>query len=155
MHPLDVNFLNRPFERHSGPRIALNWRVLGILNLYRMLVPLVLLGLYSLGGSRGLAVDYPAAVLRRLALLSGVRPVQRRFGAQAPGDRPFANHSPGHVDIASLMLLLHACGGIASGLGLLLLVPVAGWHSCCRRAAPCSWQPSPPSRFWCIRFGSS
>ena len=28
------------------------------------------------------------------------------------------------IDIASLMLLLHACGGIASGLGLLLLVPV-------------------------------
>ena len=30
------------------------------------------------------------------------------------------------VDIASLILLLHACGGIASGLGLLLLVPVGG-----------------------------
>ncbi len=30
------------------------------------------------------------------------------------------------IDIVSLMLLLHACGGIASGLGLLLLVPVGG-----------------------------
>ena len=32
---------------------ALNWRVLGLLNLYRVLVPLVLLSLYSLGGARG------------------------------------------------------------------------------------------------------
>jgi hypothetical protein len=30
------------------------------------------------------------------------------------------------IDIACLTLLLHACGGISSGLGLLLLVPVGG-----------------------------
>ena len=29
--------------------VALDWRVLGLLNLYRVLVPLVLLSLYSLG----------------------------------------------------------------------------------------------------------
>jgi hypothetical protein len=41
----------------NPPKIGLNWRVLGILNLYRILVPLVLLGLNSLGGSRGLPVN--------------------------------------------------------------------------------------------------
>ena len=30
------------------------------------------------------------------------------------------------VDITMLMLLLHACGGINSGLGLMLLLPVGG-----------------------------
>ena len=30
------------------------------------------------------------------------------------------------IDITCLMLILHACGGISSGLGLLLLVPVGG-----------------------------
>ena len=30
------------------------------------------------------------------------------------------------IDLTCLILLLHACGGIASGLGLLLLVPVGG-----------------------------
>ena len=43
----------------SGP--ALNWRVLGILNLYRVLVPLVLLSLYYIGGPRGITVQDPRA----------------------------------------------------------------------------------------------
>jgi len=38
---------------------ALNWRVLGLLNLYRILVPLMLMGLYFLGGSHGLVLDTP------------------------------------------------------------------------------------------------
>jgi hypothetical protein len=47
------------FDRNSGSKLALDWRVLGILNLYRVLVPLVLVSLYSLGGGRGLAVESP------------------------------------------------------------------------------------------------
>jgi len=118
--------LNRASPSTPPPKTGLNWRVLGILNLYRVLVPLVLLGLYSLGGSRGLPVESPdlfsavavfylcfgflSVVLVRRRLLSAH--IQTVFQAT--------------IDIACLMLLLHACGGISSGLGSLLFVPVGG-----------------------------
>src|SRR5580698_3913148 len=62
-HPDQVNVPNRQFAAARSPKIGLNWRVLGILNLYRFLVPLVLLGLYWLGGSRGLPVESPRLFL--------------------------------------------------------------------------------------------
>ena len=54
-------------------KIGLNWRVLGILNLYRILVPLVLLGLYSLEGSRGLPVESPRLFSAVAVFLSVLR----------------------------------------------------------------------------------
>ncbi len=121
-----MTLLNRPFDRSSGPKIALNWRVLGLLNLYRVLVPLVLLGLYSLGGSRGIAVESPrlffgVAIFYLCFGLCSVVLVRRRLATAH-----IQTILQATVDLTSLMLLLHACGGIASGLGLLLLVPVGG-----------------------------
>ena len=108
------------------PKIGLNWRVLGILNLYRVLVPLVLLGLYSLGGSRGLPVESPdlfsavAVFYLCFGLLSVVLVRRRLLSAHVQ------TVFQATIDIACLMLLLHACGGITSGLGSLLFVPVGG-----------------------------
>ncbi len=121
-----MTLLNRPFDRSSGPKIALNWRVLGLLNLYRVLVPLVLLGLYSLGASRGIAVESPrlffgVAIFYLCFGLCSVVLVRRRLATAH-----IQTILQATVDLTSLMLLLHACGGIASGLGLLLLVPVGG-----------------------------
>ncbi len=46
--------LNRdPDRMMTESKPTLNWRVLAVLNLYRVLVPLMLWGLYLLGGSRG------------------------------------------------------------------------------------------------------
>ncbi|MDB6086553.1 MAG: hypothetical protein JWN43_4434, partial [Gammaproteobacteria bacterium] len=75
--------MNRHVDSNNGSDLALNWRVLGLLNLYRVLVPLVLLGLYSVGGARGIAVESPqlffgaAAFYLGLGLLSvnQVRPL--------------------------------------------------------------------------------
>ena len=53
----------QPVERQAGTSPALNWRVLSLLNLYRTLVPFVLLGLYYVIGPRGLAVDSPRLFL--------------------------------------------------------------------------------------------
>jgi two-component system sensor histidine kinase PilS (NtrC family) len=120
-----VNVLNR--ASIANPRkIGLNWRVLGILNLYRILVPLVLLGLYSLGGSRGLPVESPdlfssvAVFYLCFGFLSIVLVRRRLLSAH------LQTIFQATVDIACLMLLLHACGGISSGLGSLLFVPVGG-----------------------------
>jgi hypothetical protein len=49
--------LIRPFDRSTDSKAALNWRVLSLLNLYRVLTPLMLLGLYILGAARGFAID--------------------------------------------------------------------------------------------------
>jgi two-component system sensor histidine kinase PilS (NtrC family) len=116
--------LNRQFDRTNGSKLALNWRVLGILNLYRVLVPLVLFSLYSLGGGRGLAVDSPrlffaAAIFYLCFGLFSVFMVRRRLGSAY-----LQTILQATLDIVVLMLLLHACGGVAGGLGLLLLVPV-------------------------------
>ena len=116
--------MNPQFDRNSGSKLALDWRVLGILNLYRVLVPLVLVSLYSLGGGRGLAVDSPrlffsAAVFYLLFGLFSVILVRNRLGSAY-----LQTILQATLDIVVLMLLLHACGGVASGLGLLLLVPV-------------------------------
>ena len=121
-----MNLFNRTIDLGGESKLALNWRVLGLLNLYRVLVPLVLLGLYSLGGSRGIAVDAPrlffaVALFYLFFGLCSVVLVRRRLATPY-----FQTVLQASVDIVSLMLLLHACGGIASGLGPLLLVPVGG-----------------------------
>jgi two-component system sensor histidine kinase PilS (NtrC family) len=118
--------LNRASATTNLPKTSLNWRVLGILNLYRILVPLVLLGLYSLGGSRGLPVDSPdlfsavAVFYLCFGLLSVVLVRRRLLSAHVQ------TIFQATIDITCLMLLLHACGGISSGLGSLLFVPVGG-----------------------------
>jgi two-component system sensor histidine kinase PilS (NtrC family) len=116
--------VNPSFDRTNGSKVHLEWRVLGILNLYRVLVPLVLVGLYSLGGGRGLTVDSPRVFFGAAAFylcfgLASVVLVRRRMGSAY-----IQTILQAALDIVILMLLLHACGGIASGLGLLLLVPV-------------------------------
>jgi two-component system sensor histidine kinase PilS (NtrC family) len=116
--------LNRRNDPSQGANLALNWRVLGLLNLYRVLVPVVLLGLYFLGGPRGIAVESPELFFYALGFylcfgLFSVILVRRRLATAELQTVVQAT-----VDITVLMLVLHACGGVASGLGLLLLVPV-------------------------------
>jgi two-component system sensor histidine kinase PilS (NtrC family) len=118
--------LNRQFDRNTGLAPALNWRVLALLNLYRVLVPLVLLALYSLGGARGIGVNSPqvffgAAVFYLCFGLGNVILVRRRLGSVTVQAILQAT-----VDMLVSMLLLHAWGGVASGLGLLFLLPVGG-----------------------------
>jgi two-component system sensor histidine kinase PilS (NtrC family) len=103
---------------------ALSWRVLAILNLYRVLVPLVLVGLYSLGGARGFAVYsaqlfFGAAVFYLCFGLASVLLVRRKLASAN-----IQTVLQAAVDMLALILLLHACGGVASGLGVLFLVPV-------------------------------
>jgi two-component system sensor histidine kinase PilS (NtrC family) len=116
--------LNRQSGRINGEKLAMNWRILGLLNLYRILVPLVLVSLYSVGGGRGIAVDSPRLFFAATAFYLGfglfsVMLVRRRLGS-AYGQTILQ----ATLDLIVLMVLLQACGGVASGLGLLLLVPV-------------------------------
>ena len=118
--------MNRPFDPSSDSKSALNWRVLGLLNLYRVLAPLVLLALYPLGGARGFTVDsrqlfFGATVSYLCFGLGSIILVRRRLASAYVQTILQAT-----VDLTLLLLLLHACGGVSSGLGLLLLLPVGG-----------------------------
>src|ERR1700727_154308 len=81
----------------------LAWRVIGLLNLYRVLVPLVLVSMQLLAGSQWA----PVATRPSLFLSSCVAIVNAS------------------VDAASIALILFAAGGVSSGLGILLVLPVA------------------------------
>jgi two-component system sensor histidine kinase PilS (NtrC family) len=120
--------LNRQFDRRIDHNIsrdpAMVWRVLAVLNLYRVLVPLVLLGLYSLGGARGFAVNsrqmfFGATVFYFCFGLISVVLVRERLASAK-----IQTILQAAVDMFVLVLLLHTCGGVASGLGVLFLVPV-------------------------------
>ena len=112
------------FDRNIHRDPALSWRVLAVLNLYRVLVPLVLFGLYSLGGARGFAVYsaqlfFGAAIFYLCFGLVSVILVRWRLAGTSVQTILQAT-----VDMLVLVLLLHSCGGVASGLGVLFLVPV-------------------------------
>ncbi|MEP6885814.1 MAG: hypothetical protein ABJC66_13790, partial [Gammaproteobacteria bacterium] len=116
----------RQIDRSINLQPALNWRVLGLLNLYRVLVPLVLLGMYSLGGARSIGVSSPriffaTAVFYLCFGLGNVILVRRRLANVLVQTILQAT-----VDMVVSALLLHAWGGVGSGLGLLFLLPVGG-----------------------------
>ena len=119
-----MDLLANASEPQPGPRHALNWRVLGLLNLYRVLVPAALLTVASLLGLRTLSVTSPwiffGATWSYVAFgLLNVFAVQRRLSTAYAQLIMQAS-----VDLAELMLILYACGGVTSGLGVLFLVPV-------------------------------
>jgi two-component system sensor histidine kinase PilS (NtrC family) len=114
------------FDGITRPGLALNWRVLGLLNLYRVLVPPVLLSLYFLGASRGIVVETPQTFFGALFFYFGFGIVNVALVRRRVATVGIQTALQALVDIVTLMLILDACGGVASGLGLLLLVPVGG-----------------------------
>jgi two-component system sensor histidine kinase PilS (NtrC family) len=101
----------------------LSWRVLGTLNNIRMLVGLALLALFFAGGEPHVFGDvYPdvfsatAAGYLVFAVISGLVLRQR----WAPVGVQAVSHML--VDIVAIVVLMHASGGVASGLGGLLIV---------------------------------
>ncbi|MFO1466893.1 MAG: ATP-binding protein [Steroidobacteraceae bacterium] len=116
--------ITTPDAGGSSASPALTWRVLGVLNLYRVLVPAVLIGVYRLGGSRTIGVESASAFFTSAAVYLAfgfvcVLVVKRRVGPAY-----WQAVLQVGLDVVLLMLVLHACGGVASGFGLLLLVPV-------------------------------
>ena len=103
--------------------IELTWRVLGTLNVFRLVVTVVLLLLF-LAGSDGriFGERYPdlfaaTAVSYLLFAVISAAAIRQRWLPAVP-------QAVAHiiVDIAAVITLMHASGGIASGLGGLLIV---------------------------------
>jgi len=103
----------------------LAWRVIGLLNIFRLLVPMVLiLLLFFDAPSRSVGTVLPGLFLGISVAyftfgLVCIQPIQRRWpGAEWMALFPLA------VDAVAITLLIHASGGVGSGLGTLLFLPV-------------------------------
>lgn len=101
----------------------LAWRVLGTLNAFRILIVVALLVLFFAGGeSRIFGHQYPtvfwitAAGYLGVAILFAISLQQRWLAASVQAV------SESLVDIVAIVILMHASGGISSGLGGLLIV---------------------------------
>jgi two-component system, NtrC family, sensor histidine kinase PilS len=103
----------------------LAWRVIGLLNLYRLLVPLTLLAVQSFAGSDwGLTTAQPRLfVAACIAYFTAavLLVIARRLEWSSLRIVALVNAS---VDALAIALILYASGGAASGLGILLVLPV-------------------------------
>src|ERR1700689_1899034 len=106
-------------------RRDLAWRVIGLVNFYRLLLPPGLVTMQWLGGPE-LLTGHPGRFLSAcLAYFSaGVLLVAARR-LSWPSMRGVALLNTG-VDAAGISLILYPSGGVASGLGVLLILPVFG-----------------------------
>ncbi|MDX1403158.1 MAG: ATP-binding protein [Woeseiaceae bacterium] len=107
----------------------LTWRVLGTLNLFRLFVAVVLLGLFFASGDpRFFGERYPAlfsataAGYLVFAIISGFAIRYRWVTAEPQILTQIA------ADIMAIVILMHSSGGITSGLGGLLVVFVGAGH---------------------------
>jgi two-component system, NtrC family, sensor histidine kinase PilS len=109
----------------SGTPSDLAWRVIGLLSLYRLAIPMVLLVMLAFAGPGWTLVTarpslfVAACVAYFTAALLLV--IARRLRWSSLRIVALVNAS---VDALALGLILYASGGIASGLGILLVLPV-------------------------------
>ncbi len=115
-------------ERYLGaPRSAQTWRPLRYFNYYRIVLAtvfsvvfLVRIGPRILGNYQPLLFQTASLAYLALALLSAYTIHVRRpaFAIQV--------NSLVLIDIAALTLMMHASGGLTSGLGILIVIAIAG-----------------------------
>ncbi len=101
----------------------LTWRVLGTLNVFRLFLALALLGLFLASGDPRFFGDrYPALFFATamaylaFSIMSGLA-IRHRWVTAGPQVLTQVS-----VDILAIVVLMHASGGISSGLGGLLIV---------------------------------
>ena len=103
----------------------LAWRVIGLLNLYRLLVPLMLIALQAFAGPAwGLATARPSLFLAAcIAYFTAavLLVIARRLHWSSLRIVALVNAS---VDAVAIGFILYASGGVESGLAILLVLPV-------------------------------
>ena len=114
-----------PSARVVGPSGELAWRVVGLANLYRLLLPPVLLGLYLLTRPSPTVGGYEAhwfVVVCAAYFALGVLFAFGRRGHWPSRGVLVLSHTL--LDTTAVAALLYCSGGAASGLGILLVIPV-------------------------------
>lgn len=107
--------------------VVQNWKILGLFNFYRLAVASAALGisltlrtLPPFGENSPLLFEVASIVYFALALLA-IKTIRSRWPDFESQVSVLA-----FADVALLTLLMHASGGLSSGLGLLLIVAIAG-----------------------------
>jgi two-component system sensor histidine kinase PilS (NtrC family) len=114
---------SRPADSQESSDLA--WRVIGLLNINRLMVPMVLiLLLFFNAPDRSVGTALPGLFLGICVAyftfgLVCIQPIQRRW----PSTMWMALF-PLAVDAVAILLLIHASGGVGSGLANLLFLPV-------------------------------
>ncbi len=102
------------------------WRVLGLLNIYRLLVPAVLISMQWLAGPEWALVAVRPSLFLSACIayftLGVLLIIARRLHWSSLRIVTLVNAS---VDSIAIALILYASGGVGSGLGILLVLPVA------------------------------
>jgi two-component system sensor histidine kinase PilS (NtrC family) len=118
-----AQYPSRPADAAGSNDLA--WRVIGLLNIFRLLVPMVLMLVFFFNApDRSVGTVHPGLFLGicvayfTFAMVC-VRPIQRRW----PSPEWMALF-PLAVDGLAITLLIHASGGVGGGLGTLLFLPV-------------------------------
>src|SRR5687768_9138738 len=103
----------------------LAWRVIGLVNLYRLLIPpaLYLLNLYF-GGGTPLGSAYPALFLWACVVYAAAGVAIVVGGRRLLPNLRATTFVHAMVDAVAISLLMFASGGVASGIGILFVVPV-------------------------------
>jgi two-component system sensor histidine kinase PilS (NtrC family) len=103
----------------------LAWRVIGLVNLYRLLVPLVLLAiLFVPGPNVVLPPTHPTLFLSACTVyfsIGALMVAARRLSWPSIRRVALLNAA---VDSIAIAVILYAAGGVSSGLGILLVLPV-------------------------------
>ena len=103
----------------------LAWRVIGLVNLYRLLVPLVLLAVLFLPGPQAVLVTTEPSLFLTSCLayffVGVLMVVARRLSWPSIRRVALLNAA---VDSIAIGIILYAAGGVSSGLGILLVLPV-------------------------------
>ena len=118
-----AQYPSRPADAAGSKDLA--WRVIALLNIFRLLVPMVLVLVFFFNApDRSVGTAHPGMFLGicvayfTFALVC-IQPIQRRWPtAEWMALFPLA------VDGLAIMLLIHASGGVGSGLATLLFLPV-------------------------------
>jgi two-component system sensor histidine kinase PilS (NtrC family) len=107
-----------------GAVVDLPWRVIGLLNIFRLVVPMVLLLVFFFDApTRSVGTHRPGIFLGVCVAyfifgIVSIQTIQRRWpSAEWQALVQLA------VDTIAMVLLIHASGGVASGLGTLLILP--------------------------------
>jgi two-component system, NtrC family, sensor histidine kinase PilS len=114
-----------PFAAAPPAPTDLAWRVIGLVNLYRLLIPPAVYALFAFGGSFGtFGAEQPELFLWTCVVYFAAGAAIVVAGRRLMPNLRATTFVHAIVDAIAISLLMFSSGGVGSGLGILFVVPV-------------------------------